>query len=49
MYTKRIWGPKATTLAEAKELTTLPLDYLWGKLITHQTCAGYWIDDSYSI
>ncbi|XP_021771739.1 uncharacterized protein LOC110735868 [Chenopodium quinoa] len=33
---KAKWGPKVTTIEEAQDLRTLPLDDLLGKLITHE-------------
>ena len=33
---KEKWGPKVTAIEEAQDLTTLPLDDLLGKLITHE-------------
>ncbi|GAV60937.1 DUF4219 domain-containing protein/UBN2 domain-containing protein [Cephalotus follicularis] len=36
-FLPKIWTPKVTTIEEAKELTTLPLEQLLGSLMTHET------------
>ncbi|GAV62934.1 UBN2 domain-containing protein, partial [Cephalotus follicularis] len=33
----RSWTPKVTTIEEAKDLSTLPLEQLLGSLMTHET------------
>ncbi|GAV83507.1 UBN2 domain-containing protein, partial [Cephalotus follicularis] len=33
----KIWTPKVTTIEEAKDLSTLPLEQFLGSLMTHET------------
>ncbi|GAV60370.1 UBN2 domain-containing protein, partial [Cephalotus follicularis] len=33
----KCWTPKVTTIEEAKDLSTLPLEQLLGSLMTHET------------
>ncbi|GAV87335.1 UBN2 domain-containing protein, partial [Cephalotus follicularis] len=36
-YLPRSWIPKVTAIEEAKDLSTLPLEQLFGSLMTHET------------